>query len=878
MKKTNIKKVILPAIAALSFASIAAGTTFALFTDRDDTTINIHAGIVNLSQKAKLVKYESSVDGTEKTFADTETEYTNELVGSTFKINGNTIDISKMVPGDKITLELENINLSNVKTKTRFFLYHSHEESAVDLFDALNISYQAKKADDSDFSEDLFKWHELDAASTEAGDLISKITIVIEFPNSDNLITSREEGIDNYYQDANCKINFVQEMVQGNAVVSDDDVTYSGVSIEKTGEMTRLMSLARFRNLVNTSADGLSGYTITLHDDVDLNNVEWTPIGTKENPFKGVFDGQEHTIKNYKIRGEGKDAGLALFGFIEGSSDDFTYQTNLADFYNAANYAVNLPDEDVFTCAIKNINVSGADVNTTADGWTAAVVSNVKNATISNVHVSNSTLSGNEKVGGVVAFLADQAAGYITNCSTASDVTITTLTGNHAAGILSRVSNTNSRAIIANSTNNATVNCAGVNGSGIAGQAKNVLYYNDTNNGAITGPKRAAGIATDCSGSVFINCKNTGYIKNTNDMSISSDSSAGIAAYLSTSGNNVIVNCNNSGTIEGTTTSDNAKIAGIVAGGVIQTNVILNNSNTGTLINHAANGKTYDISNLSTVATEANANTVAEVIEELAKDNKYVKFTGEATLSENDVLTLNGQEKVEFVNSPENLTIDLTNADAKSFVLIANNSTINLKNGAQKSVTVSGYGNRIILENDQSLKFLTVMNDDNEESAVEINGAIGELKYDGVGNVSAKVKATGSISRCHFSGTGIYALTNRGTISHTQSDANPYGNEHTIASLKACNITIYNYGTIETKENANGVASYAFLFFNGSTVNLYAYNGSKILAEGMYRVITTNGGTQTKVYYQEGAEVVSMGEQRTYPGVFDYYCDVEQID
>lgn len=67
------------------------------------------------------------------------------------------------------------------------------------------------------------------------------------------------------------------------------------------------------------SADesGFEGCTITLDTNIDLNNHEWTPIGTELEPFKGSFDGNKHTIKNLKI--ENKDNSLDYAGIFGGA-------------------------------------------------------------------------------------------------------------------------------------------------------------------------------------------------------------------------------------------------------------------------------------------------------------------------------------------------------------------------------------------------------------------------------------------------------------------------------------------------------------------------------------------------------------------------------
>lgn len=51
---------------------------------------------------------------------------------------------------------------------------------------------------------------------------------------------------------------------------------------------------------VNEGEDYCGKY-FSLNNDLDLNNLEWTPIGNGIHSFMGIFDGNGHTIKNLKI-------------------------------------------------------------------------------------------------------------------------------------------------------------------------------------------------------------------------------------------------------------------------------------------------------------------------------------------------------------------------------------------------------------------------------------------------------------------------------------------------------------------------------------------------------------------------------------------------
>jgi len=124
--------------------------------------------------------------------------------------------------------------------------------------------------------------------------------------------------------------------------------------------------LAKFRDSVNGSTD-YNGKTVVLDANVDLANAEWEPI----NGFKGIFDGQNHTITNLKIT-SGNDA-VGLFG-------------------------------DLWKCAaiIKNFTLDG--VNIVGGENVGAVVGLTASTTVTNVTVRNAVITSAHFAGGIVGY------------------------------------------------------------------------------------------------------------------------------------------------------------------------------------------------------------------------------------------------------------------------------------------------------------------------------------------------------------------------------------------------------------------------------------------------------------------------------------------
>ncbi len=63
-------------------------------------------------------------------------------------------------------------------------------------------------------------------------------------------------------------------------------------------------------------------YNYYLNVNIDLKdyNKDFLPIGTKDNPFKGTFEGNGHIIKNFKIK---KKENAGIFGYVSGEIKDF---------------------------------------------------------------------------------------------------------------------------------------------------------------------------------------------------------------------------------------------------------------------------------------------------------------------------------------------------------------------------------------------------------------------------------------------------------------------------------------------------------------------------------------------------------------------------
>ena len=140
MKKLLKSKTFLGAILSIALCtSLIAGATFAIFTS--DANVNIAIGTATVKVTAEIVEEElKTYSGVEITGSEndrieetTKGTFTN---GGTAKVDGNTIDIDRMTPGDKVTFPVTVTNHSNVTVKYRMRFSYANDNG---LFNQLDM-------------------------------------------------------------------------------------------------------------------------------------------------------------------------------------------------------------------------------------------------------------------------------------------------------------------------------------------------------------------------------------------------------------------------------------------------------------------------------------------------------------------------------------------------------------------------------------------------------------------------------------------------------------------------------------------------------------------------------------------------------------------
>lgn len=196
----------------------------------------------------------------------------------------------------------------------------------------------------------------------------------------------------------------------------------------KEGKYVAVVNDVMYEDLAKAfEAAGLEG-TVTLMNDVDLNGVSWTPIGTKDAPFKGTFDGGNYKISNLTVESSGDYSGL--FGYLGGTAEvkNLTIEnpTVVGGNYVGAVAGCGFSSVKLTNVAVTgNIKIQG---NYKVGGVIGGGYVTIDNATVD----GNGTITGvyakadaeGDNVGGIIGFLGE-GKGYTVTNATVKGVTIT---------------------------------------------------------------------------------------------------------------------------------------------------------------------------------------------------------------------------------------------------------------------------------------------------------------------------------------------------------------------------------------------------------------------------------------------------------------------
>ena len=113
-----------------------------------------------------------------------------------------------------------------------------------------------------------------------------------------------------------------------------------------------------------------SAYYFVQTEDIDLGGLDFAPIGSSSQNFKGTYDGDGHTVSNFTQNVTATNAGL--FGYVAGSIQDLT--------------------------------VADATITSTA-GNVGVLVGRLQSGSITGVTVRDSSVTGTTSAGGLAGLL-----------------------------------------------------------------------------------------------------------------------------------------------------------------------------------------------------------------------------------------------------------------------------------------------------------------------------------------------------------------------------------------------------------------------------------------------------------------------------------------
>lgn len=230
------------------------------------------------------------------------------------------------------------------------------------------------------------------------------------------------------------------------------------VAVNAASDLAGLANIINGETTIDDVPATLEGYTVTLAADYDLDGHSLS-LGSATrtndqaigNSFSGIFDGKGHTISNLKISQPTTGTSNDAIGFIPSLSGENAALQNVT-FDNITIDGGTAKQAGVVALVSNGATVSGVTVTSgsvkSGDTGGAVVGRMIRTGSISECHNINVSVSGGEKVGGIVgAAYYNQTDKLMTieNCTNGGTISGTKVVGGIAglnAGNMSGCSNT----------------------------------------------------------------------------------------------------------------------------------------------------------------------------------------------------------------------------------------------------------------------------------------------------------------------------------------------------------------------------------------------------------------------------------------------------
>ena len=287
--------------------------------------------------------------------------------------------------------------------------------------------------------------------------------------------------------------------VEAPTLVADEASKFNGYyALSKAGHLVWLHNQVQAYDAV-TNPSPIESIKCYLANDVSLKAVchpadaansvaetSWNPIGGASNPFKGIFDGNGHTVSDLYINSSVSDLGL--FGKVDGAEiKNVTVQGNVTGFYEEGN-----EQSGLYVGLVLGFGASNTKLE------------NCK---------SEGSVKGYQNVGGI-AGIVPYNGNVITSCTNRATVTGLGQNSEYVGGIVGYGQGFSLCA------NFADITSEGNNVGGLAGQlnpnSEGQGMSNCMNAGNVIGKQNVGGLVGNCCAANNVNNYSIGRVEATN--------------------------------------------------------------------------------------------------------------------------------------------------------------------------------------------------------------------------------------------------------------------------------------------------------------------------------------------------------------------------
>ena len=258
-----------------------------------------------------------------------------------------------------------------------------------------------------------------------------------EYTENGNAITCWEANVVPGYTITKLRANGTEERNLSAAITPEAgkfyDITLDkdkGYTVSEDGNTYEVYNPEGLKNIAELVNSGATGINITLDTDLDLTDMEWTPIGNYEKQYTGTFDGNGKTITGLTFN-QSETSNVGLIGYLGsgGKVQNLTLENvNLNGDWDVGG-VVGYNNNGTVTACTASGSINGKE-------YVGGIVGSNYLGTVTACYNTSSTVNGSYLIGGVVG---QNNKGIVTACYNASgsiygEVTVGGVVGNNNTG------------------------------------------------------------------------------------------------------------------------------------------------------------------------------------------------------------------------------------------------------------------------------------------------------------------------------------------------------------------------------------------------------------------------------------------------------------